>query len=303
MCSFKGNEADYVLISVVRSSRPGFLTSLNRVNVMLTRCRAGLVIVTSSSFLQGSGSQTLLGKLAQYWENLRGAENAWIDWREVAEGKADLPGAPGPRRETHAAQVHIPRRVDKNTRQQVSPLMETFDVSKVFRQASVPVVPSPNGRTLIPGFRKNVMAPYYAQPKYKGQPAWQPAGTFDSIFPRLPEADVPQGCRNPMKNPATTVDGSPALQRNTDQETRGATSQPQSTAPPPHTMTRPEPNTLWNRSQPQCSSATTELPVVAPRVLRIVSESAGKSAAKPQRAAEKKRKGNVDRTLKSQLST
>ncbi|KAJ7435909.1 hypothetical protein B0H11DRAFT_1831377, partial [Mycena galericulata] len=61
-------------------------------NVMLTRAKKGMVIVTCSSFLRGSGegARTLLGKLAQYWET-RGHET-WIDWTRVADGTANLPG-------------------------------------------------------------------------------------------------------------------------------------------------------------------------------------------------------------------
>ncbi|KAJ7576715.1 AAA domain-containing protein, partial [Mycena floridula] len=66
--SFQGNEEKYILISAVRSDKPGFLTSINRMNVMLTRCKAGMLIVTSRAFLRGSGRQTLLGKLAAFWE-------------------------------------------------------------------------------------------------------------------------------------------------------------------------------------------------------------------------------------------
>ncbi|KAJ7301944.1 AAA domain-containing protein, partial [Mycena albidolilacea] len=65
--SFQGNEADYVVVSVVRTDAPGFLRSLSRMNVMLTRARKGMVIVTSSSFLRSQGAQTLLGRLARYW--------------------------------------------------------------------------------------------------------------------------------------------------------------------------------------------------------------------------------------------
>ncbi|KAJ7213075.1 AAA domain-containing protein, partial [Mycena pura] len=67
--SFQGNEADYVLVSVVRTDpeAPGFLQS-NRMNVMLTRAKKGMVIVTCSSFLcSGDGAQTFLGRLARYW--------------------------------------------------------------------------------------------------------------------------------------------------------------------------------------------------------------------------------------------
>jgi hypothetical protein len=89
-----GNEAKFVLISVVRTANPGFLTSLNRMNVMLTRCQAGLVVVTSRDFIHYGGSRTLLGRLAQHWEEHRG-DDAWVEWRSVADESVDLPGAPG----------------------------------------------------------------------------------------------------------------------------------------------------------------------------------------------------------------
>ncbi|KAJ7770367.1 AAA domain-containing protein, partial [Mycena olivaceomarginata] len=62
-----GNEADYVLVSVMRTTQPGFLRSLNRMNVMLTRARAGLILVTNAAFLRQAGRPTLLGLLADHW--------------------------------------------------------------------------------------------------------------------------------------------------------------------------------------------------------------------------------------------
>ncbi|KAJ6554658.1 AAA domain-containing protein, partial [Mycena capillaripes] len=92
--SFQGNEADYVLVSVVRTEAPGFLRSLNRMNVMLTRAKKGMVIVTCSSFLRShGGAQTLLGRLARYWETRK--QETWIDWRRIVDGTADLPGSSG----------------------------------------------------------------------------------------------------------------------------------------------------------------------------------------------------------------
>jgi hypothetical protein len=96
-----GNEADYVLVSVVRSSEPGFLVSLQRMNVLLTRCRKGLVIVTSRSFIASGGRETLLGLLVRYWQSVHNVVD-WIDWRDIASGTANLPGAPSrPRPAAH----------------------------------------------------------------------------------------------------------------------------------------------------------------------------------------------------------
>ncbi|KAJ3882090.1 AAA domain-containing protein, partial [Lentinula edodes] len=65
--SFQGNEAEYVVLSVVRSAHVGFLHSPQRMNVMLTRCRRGMVIVSSQSFLEGVARDTLVGKISAYW--------------------------------------------------------------------------------------------------------------------------------------------------------------------------------------------------------------------------------------------
>jgi hypothetical protein len=92
-----GNEAEYVIISVVRTTGPGFLSSQNRVNVMLTRCKAGMVIVTNKIFLRTGAQYTLLGRLAQYWAKHHGESNTWTDWKQIVEMKANMPGARGPR--------------------------------------------------------------------------------------------------------------------------------------------------------------------------------------------------------------
>ena len=87
-----GNEAEYVIVSLVRSTRPGFLSSVRRMNVMLTRCRRGLVIVSSQAFLGpgGKGSDTLLGKLVQHWKTKY--NQTWVDWNSVLNASVDLPG-------------------------------------------------------------------------------------------------------------------------------------------------------------------------------------------------------------------
>ncbi|KLO11672.1 hypothetical protein SCHPADRAFT_798767, partial [Schizopora paradoxa] len=66
--SFQGNEADYILLSVVRTEAPGFLKSKQRVNVMLTRCKKGMVIISNCAFMHKPNvRRTLLGELCNYW--------------------------------------------------------------------------------------------------------------------------------------------------------------------------------------------------------------------------------------------
>ncbi|KAK0468901.1 hypothetical protein IW261DRAFT_1294494, partial [Armillaria novae-zelandiae] len=59
-----GNEADIIIVSVVRCWNPGFLRSDERMNVMLTCCRRGLVVVSNRNVLLGAGKPTLVGRLA-----------------------------------------------------------------------------------------------------------------------------------------------------------------------------------------------------------------------------------------------
>lgn len=69
------------------------MKSVNRVNVMLTRCKEGMVIVSNRRFMHcKSVKKTLLGKLGMHWEQLVGEKQAWRDWRDVSSFKARLPG-------------------------------------------------------------------------------------------------------------------------------------------------------------------------------------------------------------------
>lgn len=61
--SRSGNEDDYIVISLVRSEKLGFLSDVRRVNVMLTRCKKGMMICSSRTFLQGPAAHTLVGKM------------------------------------------------------------------------------------------------------------------------------------------------------------------------------------------------------------------------------------------------
>ena len=85
-----GHEAPHVLISLVRSIKPGFLRSKQRMNVMLTRCERGMVLVTNRRFLSGSGRDTLLGRLAQRWARY---PDAWVD---ALNGSNDDAGVSAP---------------------------------------------------------------------------------------------------------------------------------------------------------------------------------------------------------------
>ena len=72
---------DYIVVSVVRSAKPGFLTNARRTNVMLSRCKRGMVVCASREFLDGKAKATLMGKLSAEWKN------GWVSWRDALQGK------------------------------------------------------------------------------------------------------------------------------------------------------------------------------------------------------------------------
>ncbi|QRV83825.1 ATP-dependent DNA helicase [Ceratobasidium sp. AG-Ba] len=88
--SFQGNEADYIITSIAKTGGPGFLNSINRLNVLLTRCKRGLIVVTQKEFVQRAGGLLLglLYSLEPY--------DPWVSAEDVVEGYVDLPGSPAP---------------------------------------------------------------------------------------------------------------------------------------------------------------------------------------------------------------
>lgn len=80
-CIYLGNEQDFIIISLVRSRELGFLDNERRTNVMLTRCKKGMFILTSQKFLVGKGSTTLVGTLLE-----KMGPDAWLDISDVEEG-------------------------------------------------------------------------------------------------------------------------------------------------------------------------------------------------------------------------
>ncbi|KAK7444835.1 hypothetical protein VKT23_015152 [Stygiomarasmius scandens] len=95
--SFQGNEADFVLVSVVRTEKVGFLRSLQRMNVMLTRCKTGMIVVSNRLFLTNVGYQTLLGRMAAYWmiETKKMNFSPWATSVDIMNQSVNLPGAAG----------------------------------------------------------------------------------------------------------------------------------------------------------------------------------------------------------------
>ncbi|QRV97959.1 ATP-dependent DNA helicase [Ceratobasidium sp. AG-Ba] len=84
----QGNEADYIITTIAKTGSPGFLTSQNRMNVLLTRCKRGLVVVTQKDFAQRTDSllRGLIYSLEPY--------NPWVSAEDVIAGYVNLPGSP-----------------------------------------------------------------------------------------------------------------------------------------------------------------------------------------------------------------
>ena len=79
--SFQGNEADHIIVSVVRTYAPGFMTNQRRTNVMLSRCKKSMMICTNRLFLQRNAvAETLVGKLAK--EHV--TKTGWVTLEDLA---------------------------------------------------------------------------------------------------------------------------------------------------------------------------------------------------------------------------
>ncbi|KAJ3570489.1 hypothetical protein NP233_g4369 [Leucocoprinus birnbaumii] len=78
--SFQGNEDDFIIICLVRTDHVGFLRDKRRVNVMLTRCKRGMVICTDRNFLNEVAKDSLVTRLANATGNA-----AWVDWQAVLQ--------------------------------------------------------------------------------------------------------------------------------------------------------------------------------------------------------------------------
>ena len=60
---FQGQEADIVYLSMVQNNRVGFLDSISRVNVAITRAKEKIIIFGDKEFFQKQDHSELLNKL------------------------------------------------------------------------------------------------------------------------------------------------------------------------------------------------------------------------------------------------
>jgi superfamily I DNA and/or RNA helicase len=76
--SFQGQEADVVIISLVRSNDEneiGFLKDYRRMNVALTRARKKLIVIGDSATI---GGDSFYQEMLQFFEVQESYESAWI---------------------------------------------------------------------------------------------------------------------------------------------------------------------------------------------------------------------------------
>jgi len=84
--SFQGNEADYIIISLVRTVSIGFLNNNRRANVLLTRCKKGMFVLCSRTLMTGRTAQTtLLGEFAARWQAEQD-KSAWPNYQDLVDG-------------------------------------------------------------------------------------------------------------------------------------------------------------------------------------------------------------------------
>ena len=169
---------------------------------MLTRCRAGLVVVTSKAFITSRGGMhTLLGDLARHWQqHHEGDADVWVDWKLVADGRAILPGFPGPkpRAQQYAAppvngysnaslRVHVPPSYKGPT--------SGFDVSSLF-----PRRPPPCNNRSVPietPIKSTYAAVAASQTDWSYLSLRSAAPSSSSVAPKRPQFYYPKGQPTP----------------------------------------------------------------------------------------------------------
>jgi hypothetical protein len=156
--TWSGNEADYVILSSVRTKQPGFLNSQPRMNVALTRCRKGMVVVTDKNFLKGKGKKTLLGQLCSTWSKHH--NDCWNDWNDVVNNSAPLPGLPAPSSppKGSSGRATTPRRKSPSSQARAQARTHNGQVTPSASAASVSGSGS-GGRTTKPAVRRDAGRP------------------------------------------------------------------------------------------------------------------------------------------------
>lgn len=86
--SFQGQEADVIIISLVRDGlgQIGFIANPRRATVLLSRCKVGMYIFTNRQLMAGPAQDTLVAKLAA-----EVGDTSWCSTADVQKGTKLLP--------------------------------------------------------------------------------------------------------------------------------------------------------------------------------------------------------------------
>ncbi|KAG8830151.1 hypothetical protein FRC17_005343 [Serendipita sp. 399] len=91
--SFQGNEADYIVITLVRTKAMGFLDNNRRANVLLTRCKKGMFVISNKALMlappKGS-TEVLLQRYALEWTaQMQRLGRQWYTYQDL-ENEVDM---------------------------------------------------------------------------------------------------------------------------------------------------------------------------------------------------------------------
>lgn len=117
-------------------------------NVMLTRCRRGMVVVSRRSFVEGVARDTLVGRISAYWSvGQKGEEReAWVSADDIMNQRVHLPGSPGknaPGPLTAMLKSSVKGEHPRSSGSQNANLTpaKVFDVKALFKKSSTPTNP------------------------------------------------------------------------------------------------------------------------------------------------------------------
>ncbi|KAG8829690.1 hypothetical protein FRC17_006185, partial [Serendipita sp. 399] len=110
--SFQGNEADYIVITLVRTKTMGFLDNNRRANVLLTRCRKGMFVISNKALMLAppkGPSEVLLQRYALEWTaQMQRLGRQWYTYQDL-ENEVDMidPDLKPPRQSTQGTSPTI----------------------------------------------------------------------------------------------------------------------------------------------------------------------------------------------------
>ncbi|KAF8483857.1 hypothetical protein DFH94DRAFT_646017 [Russula ochroleuca] len=147
-------------------------------NVALTRCRKGMVVVTDKCFLQRMGNM-LLGELCHTWSQRH--EACWIDWKAMLNNSAALPGLPLP----------LPRPIPLYGMLNPAPAVQQLALHRPQRlQALTRINEQSRPNPIHSPSRRTAMLPRNPPPSKPKTRAWESTPTAAAAAPRELDDDA-----------------------------------------------------------------------------------------------------------------